>query len=129
MAQVTQIAIGVLIHENQVLLSKRQAHQDLSGFWEFPGGKIESGETPVQALMREFSEEVDLQTQGWQPLTEIIWAYEHKTVCLNVFITNVFSGKPCGKEGQLIEWRALHDLDAKDFPAANQEIIDKLKQF
>lgn len=124
--KIVDVAVGVLKVNGQYLVSQRQAHQDLAHFWEFPGGKLESGETPQAALSREFIEEVGLTVTDWQPLIEIPWDYEHKSVCLKVFIADTFSGDCQAKEGQLIKWVSADELQKLSFPAANQGLLTAL---
>lgn len=122
-----EIAVGVLCCENEVCLSRRQSHQSHAGCWEFPGGKIEAGESIEQAMQREFQEELGIETREWQHLITIPWEYEKVCVNLNVYQTFEFSGKPHGKEGQEVKWFAREELRELEFPAANQGILKALE--
>lgn len=121
-----EIAVGVLRCENEVCLSLRQKHQSHADKWEFPGGKIESGESVEQALKREFYEELGIATDNWQSLIEIPWHYEKVSVRLHVYQTYDFQGEPEGKEGQLVRWFSLDELSSLEFPEANQGILSAL---
>lgn len=122
-----QIVVGVLKQETQVLLSVRQKHQAYADYWEFPGGKVEAGETFEEALKREFHEEVGVETENWQPLIQIPWDYEHASVQLNVFVSESFTGEPHGKEGQQVSWVEIDALSDYRFPEANEGIVTALR--
>jgi len=125
-SQWLDVAVGLLRRNNRICLSLRQAHQHLANHWEFPGGKVEQDETPQQALIREFNEELGVQTSAWQPLIVVPWHYEKVSVRLHVFQTEQFQGEPQGMEGQKIEWCALENLAEKHFPEANKGILQAL---
>ncbi len=127
MSERLQIAIGVLRRGKQVLLARRQSHQHLAGFWEFPGGKLEAGETPEAALTREFEEEVGVTTRDWQPLIQIPWDYEKVSVLLNVYETEQFDGEPHGAEGQTVQWAPISELSHFEFPDANRGLVQALQ--
>lgn len=120
------IAVGVLQQDNKVCLSLRQKHQSHAGHWEFPGGKVESSESIAEALVREFQEELAIETTNWQPLIEIPWHYEKVSLRLHVYSTQNFVGKPVGNEGQLVKWFSLDELSKLTFPEANQGILTAL---
>ena len=118
------VAVGVLLNDKrEVLIALRptQAHQ--GGLWEFPGGKVEEGESAEHALNREFEEELGISVQACTALTQIRHEYSDKTVMLDVWCIEKYSGIPKGREGQAIEWRALSKLRPTDFPKANEHII------
>ena len=121
------IAIGVLQKETKVCLALRQQHQSHANHWEFPGGKIEQGETPIEALKREFLEELAVETYHWQPLIVIPWNYEKVSVRLHVYTTDEYSSEPVGNEGQKVKWFEVADLHELTFPAANKGIIMALQ--
>ena len=120
------VAIGLLRRNNAICLSLRQSHQHLADHWEFPGGKIEQGETPQQALTREFKEELGVETTAWQPLIVVPWHYEKVSVRLHVFQTEQCTGEPQGMEGQCIDWCPMEALKDKHFPEANKAILQAL---
>lgn len=122
-----EIAVGVLRCENEVCLSLRQKHQSHADKWEFPGGKIEAGETVEQALNREFVEELGVETDDWQPLIVIPWHYEDVSVRLHVYQSYEFTGRPKGMEGQLVRWFAMEELENLSFPQANRGILSALR--
>lgn len=121
------IAVGVLKSADRVLIALRQKGQDHADHWEFPGGKIEADETPIEALQREFNEEIGVETNLWQPLIDIPWAYEHLRVNLKVFVTESFEGEVFGQEGQEIRWVTIHELQEYTFPAANKGMVTALQ--
>lgn len=125
-APVIRVAVGVLQKADEVLLARRQAHQHLAGCWEFPGGKLEAGETAEAALIREFREETGVETRRWRPLIDIPWAYAEKRVHLHVFHTTYFTGEPEGREGQPVAWQPVERLRQLTLPPANQGIVSAL---
>ncbi len=122
------VAVGVVLNnQNQVLLAKRPSHLHQGGKWEFPGGKVESGETSSQALIRELKEEVNLIVIATSPLMTISHDYSDKEVFLDIHMVNGYSGLAEGLEGQQVLWANVDKLREYDFPEANTPIIDKLQ--
>lgn len=121
------VAVGVVVNQNQeVLIAKRPDNTHQGGLWEFPGGKLESGEDVVDALRREFLEEVGLDIRQAQPLMLIEHNYGDKAVLLDVWLSLDFTGEAKGLEGQQVQWVPKEELKNFPFPSANQSIIEKL---
>ena len=121
---IIHVVVGVLLNGNhEVLIALRPAASHQGGLWEFPGGKVEEGESVECALNREFEEELGISVQACTELTQVKHEYADKSVMLDVWRIEKFSGIPQGREGQVIEWRALSKLRAVDFPKANERII------
>lgn len=116
-------AAAIVNTENQVLIAKRAAHRHQGDRWEFPGGKLEPGESAGQALVRELQEELGITPTRFRPLIQIRHHYADKAVCLHVFRVDAFSGTPHGHEGQPLAWVPVTHLDDYAFPAANLPII------
>lgn len=128
MSKQVHVAVAVIINsQQQVLLGLRQAHQHQGNLWEFPGGKVENNETPYEALVREVGEEVGLTITSAEPLIEISHDYGDKSVLLDVWWVEAFSGEAIGKEGQRLRWCTISGLNDTEFPAANVAIIQALK--
>jgi 8-oxo-dGTP diphosphatase len=121
------VAVGVIERDERIFVCRRADDAHQGGLWEFPGGKIEQDETPVEALGRELHEEVDIEVLNSVHLIDITHEYTDKAVTLHVYRVTDFSGVARGKEGQPNEWRAISELDYADFPAANKAIIDALQ--
>ena len=126
-----RVAVGVLATaENQVLVARRAPHQHQGDLWEFPGGKIEPGESLAEALTREFAEEVGLDLDvpaDLSPWQVIEHDYGDKQVRLEVARISAFAGEAVGQEGQEVRWMAVQTLNPADFPAANAAIIEALQ--
>lgn len=121
------VAVGVIKHHTgKILLSRRAQHQHQGDQWEFPGGKVEPGESLFEALVREFLEEVNLTIQQADPLMVIEHDYGDKSVILHVWISTQFTGDAVGNEGQEIRWVLPENLRQYTFPKANQAIIDTI---
>lgn len=117
------VAAVIRGRDQRVLIAKRPDHVHMGGLWEFPGGKVEQGEAPLEALKRELKEEVGLAVVSAQPLIQITHDYPDKQVYLDVWEVSEFTGVARGVEGQQIEWVHAADLAAYEFPAANQPIV------
>lgn len=127
----TRVAVGVLTTaENRVLVARRAPHQHQGDLWEFPGGKIEPGESLAEALAREFAEEVGLELDvpvDLSPWQVIEHDYGDRQVRLEVARIGAFAGEASGREGQEVRWMTVQTLDPADFPAANAPIIEALQ--
>ncbi|MFT5116614.1 MAG: 8-oxo-dGTP diphosphatase [Kiritimatiellia bacterium] len=122
------VAVGVLKNnQGKILVSKRAEHLHQGGLWEFPGGKVEQGESVFDALVREFQEEVNMTIQHAKPLITISHDYGDKRVLLDVWLSSEFVGEAKSNDNQLIEWVLAEDLDQYEFPKANQAIVAKLQ--
>lgn len=118
------MAVAVISNrDGDILISKRPDHVHQGGLWEFPGGKLEFGESLESALKRELLEELGIELNACQPLVEIQHDYPDKSVLLDVWSVSDFSGVPYGREQQPIRWVAPEALVEYDFPEANQPII------
>lgn len=125
--QTIHVAVAVMINDkNEVLLSLRQQHQHQGGLWEFPGGKLEKGESVYEALCRESKEELDIVITSAQPLIKVAHDYADKSVLLDVWHVDKFQGTPQGQEGQTVRWCSIYDLQVEKFPAANAPIISAI---
>ncbi len=109
--------------DGRILLAKRPDHLHQGGLWEFPGGKVESGETVRAALARELKEELGIELQSTRPLIKVRHDYPDKQVLLDVWEVSSFSGEPHGAEGQPLSWAAPRELGNYQFPAANLPIV------
>lgn len=111
--------------DGKILLSKRLSHQHQGGKWEFPGGKVETDESPQTALARELHEELGIQVDPthMQPLIQVRHRYPEKNILLDVWEVHWFTGKPMGKEGQEVAWFNKSQLQALTFPDANKPIV------
>jgi cyclic pyranopterin phosphate synthase len=126
------VAVALIQDESgRVLVSRRLTTQHMGGRLEFPGGKVEGGETVAHALVRELHEELGLDVTlaevDASPFVTIRYAYPEKTVILDVRRVRAFRGSPVGKEGQEVYWKMPASLNPDEFPDANREIIEKLQ--
>jgi 8-oxo-dGTP diphosphatase len=111
----------------RVLVTKRPDHVHQGGLWEFPGGKLEPGETAVEGLGRELHEELGIRVLASRPLIRVHHDYGDRHVLLDVHRVSAFAGEPHGREGQPLAWVHPRDMDADDFPAADRPIIAALR--
>jgi len=123
-SSVVHVAVGVVRNpQGKILIAKRPAHVHQGDLWEFPGGKVEAGESFQQALQRELHEELGIDVIDARPLIRIPHHYPDKQILLDVWLIEAFGGAPHGKENQPIDWFSPSELWEKPFPAANQPII------
>ena len=121
-----KVAAGIILKGDKVLIAKRLANKHQGDLWEFPGGKVETNESPLQALKRELKEEVNLDIKQADLYQDIQFNYPDKNVHLFFFMITDFSGDENGLEGQEICWVALDDLKQYEFPEANKKIVTSL---
>ena len=120
------VAAGVILRDGLVYLTKRALDAHQGGKWEFPGGKVELGESAQQGLIRELKEEVGIEVKQSQSFEQVVHDYPDKRVKLDFILVTEFAGEPSGCEGQLGRWFELAEISTLDFPKANQTIVDKL---
>ncbi|WP_304300064.1 thiamine phosphate synthase [Chromatium okenii] len=126
--QPLHVMVGIIRDANgRVLISQRPPQVAHGGCWEFPGGKVERGETPEQALARELAEELGIQVVSSQPLRVVRHVYPPQTVLLDVRQVTDFVGIPHGREGQPLAWQLPTALDPSVFPAGDRPIINLLR--
>ena len=125
MTRLIHVAAAVIEDtQGRIFIAKRPDDKHQGGLWEFPGGKVEDGETAEQALVRELQEEIGISVTDCRPLIQVPYHYPDKSVLLDVFHVTGFEGEAWGKEGQEVAWVAKCQLDSYQFPAANRPILN-----
>jgi 8-oxo-dGTP diphosphatase len=105
-ARPIDVAVGILMKPNgDVLLGQRPEGKPYAGYWEFPGGKVDPGETILEALKREFVEELGIQVLSAEEWCGVEHVYEHAHVRLHFFISREWTGEPQSLEGQAFAWQ------------------------
>lgn len=128
MSNIVHVAVAVIINKNdEVCISLRHQEAHQGGLWEFPGGKVEPGESVDAALVREIKEELNLVINHTRPLIKITHSYPDKKVCLHVRKILSFDGQATGAEGQQVKWVSIDQLSAYCFPEANTSIVKALQ--
>lgn len=123
------IGVAVIWNQHQQILIDRRLPQGvMGGLWEFPGGKIEPGETIEECIEREIKEELGIEIAVGEHLITIDHTYTHLRVTLMVYHCRLVTGIPQPIECDEICWVNLHDLEKFIFPEANSQIIAALKQ-
>lgn len=124
-------AVALIDVDGRVLLAQRPEAKSMAGLWEFPGGKVEQGETPEAALIRELQEELGIDT--WQsclaPLTFASHSYDDFHLLMPVFACRKWGGTPTPREGQTLKWVHGKDLKSYPMPAADIPLIPILRDW
>lgn len=121
------VSVGLIVRDGEVLIGQRRPDQPMALLWEFPGGKIEPGETPEQALVRELDEELSIHATVGEPVTRIRHNYRHGgAVDLRFFAVREFAGEIVGRIYQQVRWVKLDDLPSYEFLAADRKLIRDL---
>lgn len=122
------VACALVDADGRVLISKRPEGKALAGLWEFPGGKLEAGETPEECLVRELKEELGIVTKVacLAPLTFASHAYDTFHLFMPLYVCRRFEGIPTGIEGQEIKWVYPRKLRDYPMPAADEPLIPAL---
>jgi 8-oxo-dGTP diphosphatase len=121
------VAAALIVREKEVLIGQRRADQPMASLWEFPGGKIEPGESPQEALVRELAEELGIDAEVGPPVTRIRHHYRRGgAVDLQFFIVRAFTGEINNQIYQQVRWVKLEELPGYDFLAADKGLIRDL---
>lgn len=122
-------AIALVDTDARILLAQRPKNKLMGGFWEFPGGKVETEETPEQALIREINEELGINTQQscLAPVSFASHAYDEFHLLLLLYICRRWQGRPEPREGGQLAWVKPSQLRQYKMPPANSEFISILQ--
>jgi 8-oxo-dGTP diphosphatase len=129
MPLVVEVAAGLIRDERgRYLITQRRQGSHLAGKWEFPGGKLEAGETPAAGLRRELTEELSATFTIGDLVETVRWEYPDRTVTLHFFDCRLERGEIVPTENQGMTWVPPGELSRYDFPPADRELIRRLDQ-
>lgn len=124
---VMHVMAGLLVDdEGRVLLAQRLPGKHLAGMWEFPGGKREEGESPLDALARELREELGITVMHATPLIEVPWNYGERDLLLDAWLIDRWQDTPQSLEGQALQWQRAERIDAEMLTPADGPILQAL---
>jgi 8-oxo-dGTP diphosphatase len=124
------VLAGVLIDgAGRILIAQRPAGKHLAGMWEFPGGKLDPGETPMAALERELDEELGIAVDplSFEDLIRVPWQYGERSMVLEAVLVRAWTGEPQALDAAAIEWRLPRDIDAAMLAPADRPILAALR--
>ena len=123
-----KVTAAVIERDGKILIARRKRDDSQAGKWEFPGGKLEAGETPEACLKRELREELGIETEVGAFFCSSRFVYPHMAVELLVYRTSYVSGEIALHEHDRVEWVAPEALSEVDFSEADKPVVRKLKQ-
>ena len=122
-------AVALIDRDGRVLLAQRPEGKSMAGLWEFPGGKVETGETPEVALIRELEEELGINT--WEsclaPLTFASHSYDDFHLLMPLYVCRVWQGQPQPLEGQRLVWARPNEMKNYPMPPADKPLVAMLR--
>ncbi len=123
------VAAALIDQDGRILLAQRPEGKAMAGLWEFPGGKVETGESPESALIRELREELGIDT--WQsclaPLAFASHAYDSFHLLMPLYVCRKWEGIPVSQEGQRLKWVRVQDLRSYPMPPADLPLLPMLR--
>jgi 8-oxo-dGTP diphosphatase len=122
----TVVAAVIRDHEGRILLTRRHVGSHMGGLWEFPGGKMEDGESPAQALVRELEEELALRVEIGRPMNFAIHEEPGLRILLLFYSAAIIGSEPRAIEGQEIAWVEPRELASYPTPPADAELVEQL---
>lgn len=122
-----RVAAAIIIHENKIFATQR-GYGEFKDGWEFPGGKIEEGETPVQALIREIREELDTEIEVSELFDTVEYDYPAFHLSMDCFLCTVKSGNLVLKEHEAAKWLTGETLNSVEWLPADIELVKKLRE-
>lgn len=123
-----EVVAGVIRDDRgRILLAQRGEGSHLAGLWEFPGGKRDVGESRWQALVRELDEELGIVASAGRPLIATPFTYPGKSIRLDAWTVDAYSGTPWSREGQHLQWMEVADLHTMSMPAADRPVVAALQ--
>lgn len=125
------VAVALIDKDGRVLLAQRPPNKSMAGLWEFPGGKVEDGENPEDALIRELNEELGIDTWGscLAPLSFASHSYEEFHLLMPLFACRKWTGTPMAIEGQVLKWVSKNDLKNYAMPPADIPLIAAIRDW
>jgi len=125
------VAVALVDIDNRVLIAKRPEGKSMAGLWEFPGGKVEDGELPESALVRELKEElgIDITESCLAPLTFASHVYDDFHLLMPLYACRIWKGAVTGREGQELKWVRPVKLVDYPMPPADAPLIAMLRDF
>ena len=121
-----KVAAAIIVHDNKIFATQR-GYGEFKDGWEFPGGKIEEGETPQEALVREIKEELDTEIEVKEFLETVEYDYPEFHLSMDCFFCTIKSGELVLKEHEAAKWLTVETLDSVDWLPADEEVIRKIK--
>lgn len=121
------VAAALIDADGRLLLAQRPPGKHLAGAWEFPGGKLEAGETPLAALARELDEELGVAVEQATPLIRIPWRYNHHELLLDAWRVTRWRGEPRSLEGQALRWQLPIDVNPVQLAPADRPLLQALR--
>ena len=120
------VVAGLLRKGNQVLLGQRPETHSLAGLWEFPGGKIEAGESPEIALARELQEELGIEAEIGELKLSCCHSYGEVNILILFYEVLYWKGEPRANHHLMLEWVRPEEIPSRNIPEANRKILDRL---
>jgi 8-oxo-dGTP diphosphatase len=122
------VAAALYDRDGRVLIAERPAGKHMAGRWEFPGGKVDAGESEADALTRELREELGIEVASSHPFMRLAHSYADRDVELSMWIVESFAGEPKGLDGQRLKWVQPEGLPDEDILEADRPFVEALKE-
>ena len=123
-----KVVAAIIIHENKIFATQR-GYGEFKDGWEFPGGKIEPGETPQEALVREIKEELDIEIEVKDFLETVEYDYPAFHLSMDCFFCVIRSGEMVLKEHEAVKWLTVETLDSVDWLPADQGLVEGIREY
>ena len=123
-----KVVAAIIIHENKIFATQR-GYGEFKDGWEFPGGKIEPGETPQEALVREIKEELDIEIEVKDFLETVEYDYPEFHLSMDCFFCVIRSGEMVLKEHEAAKWLTVETLDSVDWLPADKGLVEGIREY